>query len=201
MDSDDLKEEIRRRIDIAELIGRYVPLQRAGSRLRARCPFHQEKTPSFYVDPDRGFFKCFGCGAAGDLFSFVMRIEGLTFPEAAERLAERAGLEWRPGPQQAQAGSSRPDRSWRSTPAHNAAGRALAPRSRPTSHWRCPAPQPASPRRSGQTRPPLPAQRRDPACRFGPIRPREAPRCRAVRPPWLWNASSNPPLRSSLKPY
>lgn len=109
MNTDDIKEEIRRRIDIAELIGRYVPLQRAGSRLRARCPFHQERTPSFYVDPDRGFWKCFGCGAAGDLFSFVMRIEGLTFPEAAERLAERAGLQWRTSPQGEKTGRERQD--------------------------------------------------------------------------------------------
>jgi DNA primase len=107
MDTDDIKEEIRRRVDIAELIGHYVPLQRAGSRLRARCPFHQERTPSFYVDPDRGFWKCFGCGAAGDLFSFVMKMEGLTFPEAAERLAQRAGLEWRPGPEAAKSGRDR----------------------------------------------------------------------------------------------
>ncbi len=107
MDQDDIKEEIRRRVDIAELVGHYVTLQRAGSRLRARCPFHQERTPSFYVDPDRGFWKCFGCGEGGDLFSFVMKIEGLTFPEAAERLAERAGLTWRPGPAASRGGRER----------------------------------------------------------------------------------------------
>ncbi|MHB8997291.1 MAG: DNA primase [Armatimonadota bacterium] len=95
---DDVKEEIKRRIDIVELVSQYVPLHRAGRRFGARCPFHQEKTASFYVDPERGHWKCFGCGAYGDIFSFVMQIEGLTFPEAAERLAQRAGVQWTPGP-------------------------------------------------------------------------------------------------------
>jgi len=98
MDSEAIKEEIRRRIKLDELVSQYVDLQRAGSRLRGRCPFHQEKTPSFYVSPDLGVWKCFGCGAGGDLFSFVMKIEGLTFPEAAERLAERCGLVWHSSP-------------------------------------------------------------------------------------------------------
>jgi len=91
----DPKEEIKRRLDVVEVVSQYVPLQRAGRRFSARCPFHQEKTPSFFVDPERGFWKCFGCGASGDIFSFVMQIEGLTFPEAAERLAQRAGVQWR----------------------------------------------------------------------------------------------------------
>lgn len=98
MTGDEVKEEIKRRIDIVELVSQYVPLQRAGRRFGARCPFHQEKTPSFYVDPERGHWKCFGCGAYGDIFSFVMQVEGLTFPEAAERLAEKAGVEWKPKP-------------------------------------------------------------------------------------------------------
>lgn len=95
---DDAKEEIKRRIDIVELVSQYVPLHRAGRRFGARCPFHQEKTASFYVDPERGNWKCFGCGAYGDIFSFVMQMEGLTFPEAAERLAQRAGVQWSAGP-------------------------------------------------------------------------------------------------------
>lgn len=107
MTSDDVKEEIRRRLDIIEVVSQYVPLQRAGRRFGARCPFHQEKTPSFFVDPERGFWKCFGCGESGDLFSFVMKIEGLTFPEAAERLAQRAGVQWRPGPAAEQTGRER----------------------------------------------------------------------------------------------
>jgi DNA primase len=107
MDPDDVKEEIRRRIDIADLVSQYVPLQRAGRRLRARCPFHEEKTPSFYVDPERGHWKCFGCGESGDIFSFVMKMESLTFPEAGERLAQKVGLEWHTSPGAAQAGRER----------------------------------------------------------------------------------------------
>ncbi len=98
MDTDDLKEEIKRRADLAAIVGQYVPLQRSGRRLKARCPFHAEKTPSFYVNPELGLWKCFGCGAGGDVFSFLMKIENLTFPEAAERLAHQVGLEWRGQP-------------------------------------------------------------------------------------------------------
>lgn len=98
MESDELKEEIKRRADLAGLIGQYVPLQRSGRRLKARCPFHAEKTPSFYVNPEEGFWKCFGCGAGGDVFSFLMKMENLSFPEAAERLARSLGLEWRGQP-------------------------------------------------------------------------------------------------------
>lgn len=98
MDRDDVKEEIKRRVDIVELISQYVPLQRAGRRFKARCPFHPEKTPSFFVDPAGGFWHCFGCGAGGDVFSFLMEIEGISFPEAGERLAQRVGLPWRASP-------------------------------------------------------------------------------------------------------
>jgi DNA primase len=99
MAQDDIKEEIRARVDLVELIGQYVRLERAGRRQKGLCPFHQEKTPSFFVDPERGFWHCFGCGEGGDVFSFVMRAENLSFPEAARRLAERAGLRWRTDPQ------------------------------------------------------------------------------------------------------
>lgn len=98
MDTDSIRDEIKRRADIVALVSRYVTLQRAGHRMRARCPFHEESQPSFYVDPAAGFYKCFGCGAGGDVFSFLMQIEGLSFPEAAERLAEMVGLSWRPDP-------------------------------------------------------------------------------------------------------
>lgn len=98
MDNDSIKEEIRRRVRIEDVVSEHVPLQRAGRRLRACCPFHQEKTPSFYVNPELGLYKCFGCDVGGDLFDFVMRIEHITFPEAAERLAERAGLQWQSSP-------------------------------------------------------------------------------------------------------
>jgi len=93
----DIKEEIKRRIDIVELISQYVPLKKAGRRFKARCPFHEEKTASFFVDPVAGLWHCFGCGAGGDVFSFLEQIEGISFPEAGERLAERCGLTWRAG--------------------------------------------------------------------------------------------------------
>jgi DNA primase len=78
------------------MLAGYVKLEKAGQNLRARCPFHQEKTPSFYVSPVRGSYHCFGCGKGGDLISFVQEIEGLTFPLALATLAERAGVELRP---------------------------------------------------------------------------------------------------------
>ncbi len=93
MDYQDAKEEIRDRLDIVEVIGQYVRLEKAGTRYKGLCPFHQEKTPSFNVDPERGFYHCFGCGEGGDLFSFVMKQEGVTFPEAMRTLARRAGVE------------------------------------------------------------------------------------------------------------
>ena len=98
MADEDIKEEIKRRVDIDEVISQYVPLQRAGRRYKARCPFHQERTPSFFVDPASGFWHCFGCGAGGDVFSFLMQIEGISFPEAGERLAQRVGLSWQTKP-------------------------------------------------------------------------------------------------------
>ncbi|MDP3543394.1 MAG: DNA primase [Elusimicrobiota bacterium] len=85
-------ELIRSRLDIVELVGEYVPLTRAGRNLKARCPFHQERSPSFIVTPERQTFHCFGCGEGGDAFSFVMKSESLSFMEAAEKLALRAGV-------------------------------------------------------------------------------------------------------------
>ncbi|MDE2491464.1 MAG: DNA primase [Elusimicrobia bacterium] len=88
----DTLELIRSRLDIAELVGESVQLTRAGRNLKGRCPFHQERTPSFIVSPERQTFHCFGCGEGGDAFSFVMKTEGLSFVEAAEKLAERVGV-------------------------------------------------------------------------------------------------------------
>lgn len=85
-------EEIKARTDIVELISQYVDLKPSGRNFRALCPFHEEKTPSFTVSPEKGIFHCFGCGAGGNIFTFVMRIERLTFPEAVAFLAERCGL-------------------------------------------------------------------------------------------------------------
>ena len=85
-------ELIRSRLDIVELVGEYVPLTRAGRNMKARCPFHQERSPSFIVTPERQTFHCFGCGEGGDAFTFVTKSENLSFMEAAEKLALRAGV-------------------------------------------------------------------------------------------------------------
>ncbi len=84
--------EILQRTDIVELIGAYLPLKAAGRTHKALCPFHTEKTPSFIVNPERQIFHCFGCGEGGDAITFLVKHEGLTFPEAARYLAERAGV-------------------------------------------------------------------------------------------------------------
>lgn len=85
-------EEIKERLDIVELVSPYVALKRSGKSYKGLCPFHTEKTPSFYVFPDKGNYHCFGCGANGDIFTFLMKIENLEFPEALRTLAERTGV-------------------------------------------------------------------------------------------------------------
>ncbi|MEX1011374.1 MAG: DNA primase [Balneolaceae bacterium] len=89
---DDKKEEIRSAADLVEVVGDYVRLKRSGSGFAGLCPFHEEKTPSFHVTPRLGIYKCFGCGASGDVFSFVMEMEGVGFGEALRSLAERYGV-------------------------------------------------------------------------------------------------------------
>ena len=84
-------EDIRFANDIVEVIGSYMTLKRAGSAFKACCPFHKEKTPSFSVNPQRQICHCFGCGEGGDVFSFVMKYEGVDFVTAAQMLAQRAG--------------------------------------------------------------------------------------------------------------
>ena len=91
-------EEVKARLDAVEYIGRDVRLQRAGRNWKGLCPFHSEKTPSFFVFPDRGSFKCFGCGEGGDLLSFVMRRNRIEFPDALSELAREAGIEVQRGP-------------------------------------------------------------------------------------------------------
>jgi DNA primase len=88
----DAVEEIKGRLSIEDVVGPYVELKRSGSSLKGLCPFHQEKTPSFYVRPSHGTFHCFGCGRGGDQFSFLMEMEHLGFPDALKRLAEQAGV-------------------------------------------------------------------------------------------------------------
>ncbi len=86
-------DEIRARVPLSDIVGRRIALQRAGREYKACCPFHAEKTPSFYVNDQKAFFNCFGCGAHGDAVGFLMRHDGLAFPEAVEQLAGLAGLE------------------------------------------------------------------------------------------------------------
>jgi DNA primase len=86
-------EAIRNRTDIVDLVGRYVSLRQTGRSFKGLCPFHQEKTPSFTVHPERQIFHCFGCGAGGNGFVFLMKHENLTFPEAARSLASLCGVE------------------------------------------------------------------------------------------------------------
>src|SRR6185369_8459243 len=85
--------EVAERLSILEVVSDYVQLRRAGANYTGLCPFHAEKTPSFNVNPAREIFHCFGCGAGGNAFSFIMKIEGLSFPEAVKMLARKAGVE------------------------------------------------------------------------------------------------------------
>ncbi len=85
--------QIKDKIDIVDYIGRSIQLKKAGRNFTGLCPFHGENSPSFNVSPDRQIFKCFGCGVSGDLFTFVMQHDGLTFPEAVKVLADEAGVE------------------------------------------------------------------------------------------------------------
>lgn len=85
-------EEIKAKLPIEDVISSYVKLEKAGKSLKAKCPFHQEKSASFFVSPDRGGYYCFGCGAKGDIFSFVEQFEGLDFKGALKVLAEKAGV-------------------------------------------------------------------------------------------------------------
>jgi len=86
-------DKIKERLSIEDVVGSYLKLEKAGNNFKARCPFHNEKTPSFFVSPDRGSYYCFGCGNKGDIFSFVQEFEGIDFVGALKILAERAGVE------------------------------------------------------------------------------------------------------------
>lgn len=90
---DAVLDEIRDRTDLVGFIGDYVPLKKSGRSYKGLCPFHTEKTPSFNVSPDRNIFRCFGCGAGGNVFTFLMRMDGMSFLEAVRHLAKRAGVE------------------------------------------------------------------------------------------------------------
>jgi DNA primase len=90
--ADETVLEVKRSVDIIEIVQGYIPLKRAGASYKALCPFHEEKTPSFIVTPQRQTFKCFGCGKGGDAISFVMAQENVDYPEAIRILAERSGI-------------------------------------------------------------------------------------------------------------
>ena len=84
--------DLKLRVNLADVVSRVVTLRKAGARLKGLCPFHNEKSPSFHVDPDKGFYKCFGCGKAGDVITFVRETEQLNFSEAVEALGKRFGV-------------------------------------------------------------------------------------------------------------
>lgn len=85
-------DQIKSKLDIVTVVSGYIKLEKSGGNFKARCPFHNEKTPSFFVSPDRGNYYCFGCGAKGDIFTFIQEFEGLDFPGALKVLADRAGV-------------------------------------------------------------------------------------------------------------
>ena len=91
--SETFLEELSARCDIYDVVSRYVTLKKSGSNWFGLCPFHGEKTASFSVNTEKQIFHCFGCGAGGSVFNFIMRIENLTFPESVEFLANMAGME------------------------------------------------------------------------------------------------------------
>ena len=86
-------EQIKERLNIVDVVSSYIKIEKAGMNFKACCPFHNEKTPSFFISPDRGTFKCFGCGEGGDIFTFVEKYGGLDFKGSLKILAEKAGVE------------------------------------------------------------------------------------------------------------
>ncbi|HYS88965.1 MAG TPA: CHC2 zinc finger domain-containing protein, partial [Bradyrhizobium sp.] len=89
---DSFKQELLHRVDVVDVIERYVPLKKGGANYLACCPFHTEKTPSFTVSPTKQFYHCFGCGAHGNAISFLIEYQGLGYVEAVKDLAESVGM-------------------------------------------------------------------------------------------------------------
>src|SRR5947207_14107226 len=103
--SDEKLQELRDRVDLIAVVQRRVPLKKSGRDWKGLCPFHGEKTPSFYVVPDKKMFHCFGCGASGDAIKFVMQVEGRSFRHAVEPLATEAAVDLPPPDPEDQRGS------------------------------------------------------------------------------------------------
>jgi len=95
MIADSTVDDVRARADLVEIIGEIVPLKKSGKEWKGQCPFHDDRSPSFYVVPDKGFYKCFGCGESGDVFTFLMKRSGMEFLDAVRTLAGRYGIEIR----------------------------------------------------------------------------------------------------------
>ena len=91
--SEEIIEQVRQSNDIVDIISQYVHLTRKGRNYFGLCPFHNEKSPSFSVSPERQIFHCFGCGVGGNIYTFLMKIEGIGFKDAIEQLAERANIQ------------------------------------------------------------------------------------------------------------
>ena len=89
---DDSVDKIKQKLDVVDVIGGYVSLKKSGRNYKAVCPFHNEKTPSFMVSQELQIYKCFGCGASGDIFNFIQAIEGVDFYRSLEILADKAGV-------------------------------------------------------------------------------------------------------------
>ncbi len=105
-DMNSVVKQIKEKLTIEEVISSYIKLEKSGTNLKGKCPFHNEKTPSFFVSPDRGSYYCFGCSAKGDIFSFVEQFEGIDFKGALKLLADRAGVAYTPYSKQNFAGGS-----------------------------------------------------------------------------------------------
>jgi DNA primase len=104
-------DEVRERTSIGEIVAPHVRLRKAGKRLVGLCPFHPDQAPSFTLDPEKGLWHCFGCGAGGNVFHFLMRAENLTFAEAARKLAERLGAQLKGSRETARAQDARDRKS------------------------------------------------------------------------------------------
>lgn len=108
---EDTIEKIRKSLDIVDIVGDYVQLRKQGRNFVGLCPFHSERTPSFSVSPDKQLYHCFGCGAGGNLFTFIMEIEGMSFSEAAQFLADKAKIDLGPSLSKTSAGGDARDQS------------------------------------------------------------------------------------------